>query len=111
MFGITSNTKVYLRTGATDGRYGWEALRGLTVKVIRQEPMSGHIFCFCNAARNRLRLLWWDGTGYWLATKILARGTFDFPRTPGDAPRMSQAQLAVLLKGVEFHRPNGGVRK
>ena len=111
MFGITSATKVYLRTGVTDGRFGWESLRGLTVKVIQEQPQSGHIFCFCNAARNRIRLLWWDGTGYFLATKRLARGTYDFPRDAGAAARMSQGQLQILLQGVEFHRPNGGVRK
>jgi len=110
MFGITNQTRVYLRTGATDGRLGYEGLRGLTVKVIREEPQAGHLFCFCNAARNRIKFLWFDGTGFFIAAKRLGRGRFDFPQTSGAVAQMSTAQMQ-LLRGVEFTRPNGGYRR
>jgi transposase len=111
VFGITNQTRVYLRTGVTDGRLGYEGLRGLTVKVIQKDPLGGHLFCFCNGARNRIKFLWWDGTGFFIAAKRLPRGTFDFPKNPNAVAQMSIAQLQVLLRGVEFTRPNGGYRR
>ena len=69
MFGITGHTRVYIRTGATDGRLGFEGLKALTVNVIREDPMCGHLMVFCNAPRNRIKLLWWDGAGFYIATK------------------------------------------
>jgi transposase len=111
MFGITADTRVFLKTGITDGRLGYEGLRGLAVKVLEQSPQAGHVFCFCNAARNRIRLLWWDGNGFFIATKRVERGTFDFPKNEGAVARMSIGQLQALLTGVQFARPNGGVSR
>src|SRR5690606_37282015 len=106
MFGITSQTRFYIRCGVTDGRLGWEGLKAITVEAIQQEPMSGHVFVFCNRARNRMKLLWWDGTGYYLAAKRMRRGHFDFPRTPDAVSRMSPQQLDILLRGVDFEDPD-----
>lgn len=111
MFGLNPDTRVFVKTGVTDGRLGYEGLRGLAVKVLEQSPLSGHLFCFCNAARNRIRLLWWDGTGFFVATKRIERGTFDFPKNEMAVARMNTAQLHALLKGIEFTRPNGGCRR
>jgi len=55
--------------------------------------------------------LWFDGTGFFIAAKRLGRGRFDFPQTSGAVAQMSTAQLQVLLRGVEFTRPNGGYRR
>ena len=55
MFGITGHTRVYIRTGATDGRLGFEGLKALTVNVIREDPMCRHLMVFCNGPRNRIK--------------------------------------------------------
>src|ERR1700680_2788456 len=110
MLGLTNNTRVFLKTSVTDGRLGADALKGLVTKVIREDPHRGHLFCFCNGAKNRIKLLWWDGTGFFIAGKRLPRGTYDFPKNEMAVSRMSPAQLDVLLKGVDF-RPNGGYRR
>ena len=104
MFGIDNTTKVFLRTGSTDGRLAWEGLKALTVKVIRQDPMCGHLFVFCNGARNRIKMLWWDGSGFYLAAKRMRRGHFDFPKNKNAISKLSLAQLDLLLKGVQFTR-------
>lgn len=112
MFGLTNQTRVYLRSGITDGRLGYNGLRALTVHALKADPQAGHLFCFCNRARNRIKFLWYDGTGFFIAAKRLARGTFDFPKTQNAAAaEMSAAQLQILLRGVEFTRPNGGYRR
>jgi transposase len=48
VFGLTRETRVFLRTGVTDLRLSFEGLRGLVVTVIRQDFAAGHVFCFCN---------------------------------------------------------------
>jgi len=111
VFGLTNQTRVYLRSGITDGRLGYDGLRALTVQTLKADPQAGHLFCFCNRARNRVKFLWYDGTGFFIAAKRLPRGTFDFPKTPDAVAEMSPAQLQILLRGVEFTRPNGGYRR
>ena len=104
MFGLTPNTHVFVRTGATDGRYGANALKGVVINQIREDPHGKQLFCFCNRARNRIKLLWHDGTGFWVAGKMMPKGGYDFPANGAAVARMSMAQLEVLVKGVQFTR-------
>jgi transposase len=106
MFGLSSQTRVYLRTGFTDGRLGYEGLRGLVAKALREDARGGHLFVFCNKRANRVKLLWYHEGGFYIAAKRLDRGIVDWPRTEAGASRMSTTQLLILLKGVEFMRAN-----
>src|SRR5262249_13907305 len=56
-------TRVYLAVGATDLRKGFEGLFGLVKDRLGLEPLSGHVVCFCNRSRSRIKLLFWDGSG------------------------------------------------
>jgi transposase len=99
MFGVGPATRVYLAAGATDMRKGFEGLYGLV-----REPLSGHIFLFCNAQRNRLKLLFWDGSGLWVCAKRLERGRFRWPELAGEQPKvlLSHEELALLLGGIDL---------
>jgi transposase len=66
MFGVGSATRIYLSAAATDMRKGFEGLYGLVRDQLQLEPLSGHIFIFSNAQRNRLKLMFWDGSGLWV---------------------------------------------
>jgi hypothetical protein len=66
MFGLSPATKVYLAAGATDLRKGFEGLQGLVRDRFALDPFSGHLVIFCNARRNRLKVLFWDGSGLWV---------------------------------------------
>jgi transposase len=112
MLGLTPTTRVYLKTGVTDGRLGADALKGLVTQVIREDPHNRqHLFCFCNKARNRLKLLWHDGTGFWVAGKGLPRGTYDFPQDAAAVAQLNMAQLEILVMGVQFTPANRGYRR
>jgi transposase len=99
MFGLNEQTRVFLKTGISDGRLGIDGLRGLVGKVLRQDVLSGYVFAFCNRRRNRVRCLLWDGSGSWLAAKRLERATFDWPKDEAAVAQMSLVQLRLLLEG------------
>src|SRR5579871_6078976 len=86
MFGIGPATRIYLAAGATDMRKGFEGLYGLVRDRLQLEPLSGHIFIFSNAPRNRLKLLFWDGSGLWVCGKRLEKGRFRWTEQSGTQP-------------------------
>jgi transposase len=67
-----------------------------------------HKYCytaiFCNAARNRLKLLVWDGSGLWICAKKLSRGRFCWPEPPAGEVKvvLSHEELAMLLAGIDL---------
>lgn len=69
VFGLGAATRVYLAVGATDLRKGFEGLFGLVKDRLGLEPLSGHVVCFCNRSRSRIKVLFWDGSGLWLCSK------------------------------------------
>jgi len=83
MFGIGPATRIYLAAGTTDMRKGFEGLFGLVRDRLVCDPLSGPIFLFCNAGRNRLKLLFWDGSGLWVCAKRLEKGRFRWPAQGG----------------------------
>jgi hypothetical protein len=72
VFGLGPATRIYLAAGVTDMRKGFEGLYGLVRDRLSCEPLSGHLFLFCNAQRNRLKVLVWDGSGLWVCAKPVA---------------------------------------
>jgi transposase len=69
-------TRVFVAVAPTDLRGSFNALYGLVQRVLAQDPLSGHLFVFTNRRRNRLKILWWDGSGLWVAAKRLEKGCF-----------------------------------
>jgi transposase len=65
---------------------------------------SGALFVFGNRRRTRLKLLYWDGTGLWLMTKRLEKGTFSWPRDTGGKGKLAlrPEALAMLTDGVDL---------
>jgi transposase len=106
MFAIGPATQIYLATGATDLRQGFEGLYGLVRERLQLEPLSGHLFIFCNKERNRTKVLFWDGSGLWVCTKRLEKGRFSWPSREDqqDRVRLSHEELALLLGGIEVGR-------
>jgi transposase len=104
MFGLGPATRIYLAAGATDMRKGFEGLYGLVRDRLLCEPLSGHIFIFSNAQRNRLKLLFWDGSGLWVCAKRLERGRYRWPETDSRETKISLTaeELTLLLGGIDL---------
>jgi transposase len=97
-------TRIYLAAGATDMRKGFEGLFGLARDRLQLEPLSGHVFLFSNAQRNRLKLLFWDGSGLWVCAKRLEKGRFWWPEAASGESKvvLSGEELALLLGGIDL---------
>jgi len=104
MFGFGPATRIYLATGATDMRKSFEGLYGLVRDRLRCEPRSGHVFLFCNAQRNRLKILFFDGSGLWVCAKRLEKGRFHWPSTgdPQGKVVLSHEELYLLMGGIDL---------
>ena len=85
-------------------RKGFEGLYGLARDRLQGEPLSGHVFLFCNAQRNRLKLLVWDGSGLWVCAKRLEKGRFRWPQPGAGQAKvvLSHEELAMLLGGIDL---------
>jgi transposase len=104
MIGFGLATRVYLAAGATDMRKGFDGLFGIARDRLGIDPLSGHLFVFCNGRRNRLKVLYWDGSGLWICSKRLEKGRFSWP-VQGDEQgrvRMSSEELALVVSGIEL---------
>ncbi len=106
MFLLSPQTKVFLARQITDMRKSFRGLLALTEAVLRQDPASGHLFVFVNGRRDLLKILHWDGSGYWIWYRRLERGTFQLPTTDaGDASggiELTPAQLSLILEGIDL---------
>jgi transposase len=104
MFSVGSATRIYVAAGSTDMRKGFEGLFGLVRDRLDCDPLSGHVFLFANAQRNRLKLLFWDGSGLWVCAKRLEKGRFRWPEigTGETKITLTQEELALLLGGIDL---------
>lgn len=107
MFHPGAATRVYLAAGATDMRKSFDGLYGLVQNRLQCDPLSGHLFVFCNRNRTRLKMLYWDGSGLWVCAKRLEKGRFQWPaldRSNQEQPArvLSADQLTMLLAGIDL---------
>ena len=101
MLSISPATRIFVALNPIDMRLGFNGLHALTQTVLNQEVRSGYLFVFTNKRRNRIRLLYWDGSGLWLCTKRLERGTFAWPSGQGVSLSLRPEELQLLLHGIE----------
>ena len=107
MLTFPGSLQVFLALEPADMRKSFTGLWALTVNVLKDDPSSGSLFVFTNKRRNRVKILYWDGTGLWVMIKRLEQGTFNWPTgvdvENGKLPLTAEA-LALLLDGVDLRR-------
>lgn len=97
-------TRIWLCTGPTDMRRGFDRLAEQSREVTRQDPRCGHLFVFRSRRGDRLKALYWDNDGYVLWYKRLEEGTFKLPKAaPGqDSVELKASELAMILDGIDL---------
>jgi transposase len=102
MFAIGAATQIYLATGVTDLRKGFNGLHGLIGSRWQSDPLSGDLYLFCNRRRNALKIFFWSEGAMWVCAARLERGTYRWPK-PGEASvTLSVSQLQLLLSGIDL---------
>ena len=97
--------KVYLACGHTDMRKSINGLAAIVENSFKLNPYGEAVFVFCNRARDRVKILEWDGDGYWLYFKRLEKGHFRWSTSGGAATmNLTGAELEVLLNGAKIEQ-------
>ncbi len=106
MLSLPPSIRIFLCTEVADMRRGFDGLAAMTHEIVREDPMSGHLFVFRNRRRDRVKILYWDRDGYALWYKRLEKGTFKFPmpmRHRGAARvEVKASDLMMVLEGVDL---------
>ena len=100
MLALPASVRVFVARGATDLRRSFDRLSAQVQEVLRQDPLSGHVFAFFNRRRDRVKLLVWEPGGFWLLYKRLEAGTFAML----DREEINARELYLLLEGIEVVR-------
>lgn len=112
MLNCSSGTRIFVAIQAVDLRASFNRLFALTQSVLQQDPLSGHWFVFSNAQRNRVKVLFWDGSGLWVCAKRLEKGRFSWPSArQRSCARLRSEELVALLSGLEVRQKPGWYRR
>jgi len=105
MLSFTGGLRVFLCVEPADMRKGFEGLHALVGEKLCEDVRGGALFAFTNKRRTRLKVLYFDGTGLWLLTKRLEKGTFAWPQ-PGEPGATKLAlrpeAFAMLTDGIDL---------
>lgn len=106
MISLGSEARVWLATGHTDMRKGFNSLALQVQATLRRDPHCGHLFVFRGRRGDLLKIIWHDGQGACLFMKRLERGRFLWPSMADGVVTISVAQLSYLLEGIDWRMPN-----
>jgi transposase len=104
VIGPSGSIRVLVATKPVDFRKGAEGLAALVRETLQADPFSGTVYVFRAKRADRVKLLFWDGTGVCLFAKRLEDGEFRWPRVQDGVMRLSAAQLQALLEGLDWRR-------
>lgn len=100
---------MYVCTQPADMRRSFDGLCGMARDLMKQDPLTGHLFLFRNRNRDRLKVLYWDRDGLAIWYKRLEKGTWQFPtdmkpasETVGASAEISRQELSLLLDGIDL---------
>lgn len=102
MLRLPGSVRVFLCLLPVDMRRSFDGLAGLAEQVVREDPLSGHLFVFRGRRGDRVKILWWDRDGYALWYKRLEKGMFRFPADASQAKEITVADLGLILDGVDL---------
>lgn len=102
---LTHSIKVCLATKPCDLRKSFDSLSVVVREQLREDPLSQKLFVFLNRRADRIKLLYWDGTGLWVMAKRLEQGRFCRPLTltdNGNKVHLKPEALEMLLSGIDL---------
>jgi len=104
MIGPTGSVRVMVATRPVDFRKGADGLAALVRETMEADPFSGAVYVFRAKRTDRVKLVFWDGTGVVLVAKRLEDGEFRWPKVQDGVIHLSAAELSALLEGLDWRR-------
>ena len=102
MLSLPGRARIFVAREPVDFRKAFDGLCSIVRDGFGDDPFGGDVFVFFNRRRDRIKLLTWDGNGFWLFYKRLERGTFESLSLPEGVTRceVERARLSMLLEGI-----------
>jgi transposase len=104
MLPLAASRRFFLYAQSTDMRKSFDGLSGLVTSALSSDPLSGDVYVFINRRRDRLKLLVWDRSGFWIFYKRLEAGTFQLPRhlSAQTSLEVPYEDLMMILEGIDL---------
>jgi transposase len=105
MLSFTGALKVYVALEPQDMRKSFNGLSAVVEQHLEHDPYQGALYLFTNKKRNRIKILFWDGTGLWVAAKRLEQGCFSRPQSSTKGQKrlsLTPEALSMLTDGVDL---------
>ena len=102
MFAIGSATQIFLATGVTDLRKGFNSLYALVQTRWEHSPLGGDLYVFCNRRRDALKIFFWSDGAMWVCAARLEQGTYRWPTAGETSVTMTASELHLLLSGIDL---------
>lgn len=104
MFAFPASLRIFVAVEPVDMRKQFNGLWAHAEQALRENPKSGALFVFGNKSRDRLKVLYWDGTGVWLLAKRLERGRFSWPQSASGSAKLALTPeaFAMLTGGIDL---------
>jgi transposase len=105
MLSLKQTSNVFLAVGSTDMRKSIDGLAIIIQMNFKLDPFSDALFVFCNAKRNKLKILYWERNGFWLYYRRLEKGHFKWPYNSTDKIiHITERELRWLLDGIDINQ-------
>lgn len=102
MLRLPVSVRIFLCLVRVDMRRSFDGLASVAEQVVREDPLSGHLFVFRGRRGDRVKILYWDRDGFALWYKRLESGVFRFPADGAEAREISAADLGLILEGIDL---------
>ena len=102
MLGLGAATRIFVATGGTDMRLSFDGLYALVVGQLQQDPQSGHLFLFANKRRDRMKILFFDGSSLWVCARRMEQGRLHWPSSEQGRMQLSREEFALLIGGIDL---------
>lgn len=104
MLSLPPSVRIFVATQPVDGRKGFDSLTAIVRSVFQHDPLSGHLYVFFSRRCDRVRIVYWDRSGFAMWTKRLERGRFHMAFSDGTLAvnAIEAAELGLILEGLDL---------
>ena len=105
MLSFPGSLRIFLAVEPCDMRKSFNGLYAVVTEHLKENPLDGGLYVFTNKRRNRLKILFWDGTGLWVLAKTTGKRQIQLAQRPGSKGRQAGNQTRGPVDADGGHRP------